>query len=221
MSFPFTREQFLEVFRSYNGAIGIAPLVLVTLAVVVISLSHSKQPWRHRVVAGILAFFWLWSGVVYHWGFFAAINRAATLFGALFVVEGLGLLNSGVRLDRFRIDPRATTTTGLGWLLVVYSIAIYPLLGWVFGHGYPSGPSFGAPCPITIFTLGIMLWTIPRIPLGLTLIPLTWAIIGSSAAVEFGIFEDFALGLSAIIVGSTLIRQRIAARHPSHGFRQA
>ena len=96
MSLPFTREQFLEVFRSYNAAIGFAPLVLLALAVAVLFLSYSQRAWRHRVISALLALLWLWSGMVYHWGFFSDINPAAKLFGALFVAQAVLLIILGV-----------------------------------------------------------------------------------------------------------------------------
>jgi hypothetical protein len=56
----------------------------------------SGRSWRHCVagtrriawwVATVLALLWLWTGIAYHWLAFAAINRAAWVFGALFVAE--------------------------------------------------------------------------------------------------------------------------------------
>ena len=99
-----------------------------------------------------------------------------------------------------------------GWVLIIYALTVYPVLGWLFGHGYPTGPSFGAPCPVTIFTLGMMLWTSGSVPVAAAVIPVLWAILGTSAAVALGIHEDLALGVSAVIVVVTIIRTRNAAR---------
>lgn len=212
MSLPFTREQFLEVFRSYNDAIGIAPALLLVLAVTIVALAHSKRAWRHRAITGLLAVLWLWSGVVYHWGFFEPINPAARLFGALFVAQAVLLIVRGVIRGQWEFDPRHATAARLGWLLIVYALVIYPLLGVSFGHGYPNGPTFGAPCPTTIFFLGTTLWIIGSTLLPV-IIPVMWSVIGTSAALSLGIHEDYALALSAVLVLVTLVRRRMAANH--------
>ena len=50
-----------------------------------------------------LAAFWAWTGLVYHIGFFAAINPLAFAFGAAFVLES-ALLPEGLE-----------STTGNSW----------------------------------------------------------------------------------------------------------
>jgi hypothetical protein len=63
----------------------------------------------------------------------------------------------------------------------------------MLGQRYPELPTFGLPCPTTIFTLG-MLSLCPRpVPWTLYLIPGLWAVIATSAAWVFGIGEDLAL----------------------------
>lgn len=210
MPLPFTRDQFFEVFRAYNEAIGAAPLLLTALAIVLVAMAFSDYSWRHRCIAALLGLLWLWSGLVYHWGFFAAINPAARLFGALFVVQAVLLFVLGAFRGQWRFDPRRGPTAGLGWVLIVYALVVYPALGWLLGHGYPAGPSFGAPCPVTIFTLGVMLWVVSGATLGAIIIPVLWSVVGTSAAVTLGIPEDFALGASALIVIASMRRRRVS-----------
>ena len=44
-----------------------------------------------------MAALWIWMGVAYHMLFFSQINKAAYLFGALFILEGILLLNYALR----------------------------------------------------------------------------------------------------------------------------
>lgn len=81
-----------------------------------------------------------------------------------------------------------------------YALAMYPVLGGLVGHGYPLGPSFGVPCPTTLFTLGALLWVRPLAPVGLLVIPVAWAVIGTTAAFALGIGEDLGLMLGALVV---------------------
>jgi hypothetical protein len=54
---------------------------------------------------------------------------------------------------------------------VVFALVLYPVIGYTFGHIYPSSPTFGLPCPTTIFTFGIFLWSDKRLPVAILVIP--------------------------------------------------
>jgi len=87
---------------------------------------------------------------------------------------------------------------------------IYPVLGYVLGHGYPNSPVFGVtPCPVTIFTFGLLLFA-NNVPKQILVIPLIWSVIGFSAALTMGIKEDIGL-LAAGLVGTAMIilQQRV------------
>jgi Family of unknown function (DUF6064) len=92
-----------------------------------------------------------------------------------------------------------------GGLFVAYSLLVYPMLNILFGHGWPIMPTFGAPCPIVIFTFGVLLWTNPAASPCFLVIPLVWAVVGTTAAMTLGMPEDAAMGLAAVIAAfSTL-----------------
>jgi hypothetical protein len=205
MSLPFTVEQFLEVFERYNLAIWPLHIVAYTLGLLAVGLAWRPSAAGHRLIGAILACFWLWMGIVYHLLFFRQINPAAIGFGALFVVQGILFLWVGVLRPGLTFAPRANGLGLIGGLFVAYAMVIYPMIGAVLGHGYPQSPSFGvAPCPTTIFTLGMLLWTGTRVPKGLLVIPLLWSLIGVSAALALGIREDLGL-LMAGLVGTALL----------------
>lgn len=66
-------------------------------------------------------------------------------------------------------------------------------------------PVFGVtPCPTTIFTFGLLLWTASRVPLYIIVIPFIWSLIGVSAAINLGIIEDYGLVVAGV-AGSILI----------------
>jgi len=92
----------------------------------------------------------------------------------------------------------------IGGIFALYALVIYPVLGYSFGHVYPASPTFGAPCPTTIFTFGLLLWTDKRFPRHILVIPLLWSIIGFTAALSLTIREDFGL-LIAGLLGTLLI----------------
>ncbi|MGZ8558856.1 MAG: DUF6064 family protein [Chitinophagaceae bacterium] len=207
MKLPFTVEQFLEAFKNYNQSVYPMQIVFYLLGATVIFLSIKKVANADRIINVILSFFWLWMGIVYHLFYFAQINKAAYLFGGIFILQGLlffyyGVLNNELSY-KFRFDK-------WGWdgaLLITYALIIYPFLGYVFGHSYPASPTLGLPCPTTIFTFGILMWFDKKIPLSILIVPSIWSIIGFLAALKLDVREDTGL-LVAGILGIIMIALR-------------
>ena len=152
---PFTQEQFLNVFSQYNNTVFPLQIFFVILGIAALGLAIKKSQLSDRIIFLILSFFWFWIGIVYHIIFFSSINPLAYVFGVLFTVEAVFLLYFGVikKQVEFRLAQNVYAIIGL--LLIIYSLIIYPLIGTYLGHGYPRLPTFGLPCPTTIFTFGI------------------------------------------------------------------
>lgn len=201
MPLPFSRDQFFAAFAAYNEAVAPAQVLLLALGIAAAALAvrppHVR--WSDRAIGVVLAGLWLWMGVEYHWRFFRPINPAATLFGAAFVVEA-GML-AWATVFRSGISFRAPRSLqgGLALALLVYAFAVYPAVGWALGHRYPAAPTFGLPCPTTIATLALLLWTVERPPLTVMLIPWVWALIGSTAVFQLGVREDLGLPVALVI----------------------
>lgn len=214
MNLPFTTEQFLSVFEHYNQAVWPMQIVLNLLGLVSIILAVRRTRFSNRLIAASLGFMWLWIGVVYHLAFFSGINPAAYAFGALNIVQGIVFLVFGLFYQRlsFRFKPNVYGIVGA--LVILYAMLIYPILGNILGHPYPQSPTFGLPCPTTIFTFGLLLWTDIKLPKSVLIIPFLWSLIGFSAALTLGIREDIGL-LVAGIVGVTLIIMKDRTASPS------
>jgi hypothetical protein len=200
MKMPFTIDQFLEVFRQYNLAIWPAQIPAYLLGFLAVWLAFRKGTPSNRIASGILSLFWIWNGAAYHLVFFSRINPAAFLFGGLYFLQGVLFFYSGVIKSRLSFEFRKDLSSFVGALIILYGLVIYNLIGPLFGHSYPYAPLFGvAPCPTTIFTLGLFLWADGKFPRYLFIIPGVWAIIGTFAAASFGIREDLGLIPAAIL----------------------
>jgi hypothetical protein len=204
---PFTVDQFLNVFEQYNVAVWPAQLFLYTIGMFVISLVLSRKSDFSRIVSLVLSLFWIWMGIVYHLWFFSAINKAAIVFAAFFVLQGILFFIAGVLKQQLTFRFTSNLYEILGNVVLVYALVVYPLLGNWLSHRYPATATFGLPCPTTIFTFGMLLWTIRRVPLYVLAIPLAWAFFGLWAAISLGMIEDFGL-LVAGLMGSMLISFR-------------
>jgi hypothetical protein len=207
MKLPFSVEQFLSIFQTYNNAIWPMQILLNLLALIAIVLAFRKTSVSSKIISAILGFLWLWTGVVYHLVYFSSINKAAYIFGALCVAQGLIFFITGVYRSSlsFRFQPNVQGI--IGALFILYALIVYPVLGYLLGHVYPASPTFGAPCPTTIFTFGLLLWTDKLFPRYILVIPLLWSIVGFSAALSLTIREDVGL-LIAGLLGTLLILLR-------------
>jgi uncharacterized protein DUF6064 len=199
MNLPFSIDQFLGVFQQYNTRVFPAQWILLFLAVFAVVTAINGGSQGSRAVSGVLALLWIWMGVVYHWAFFRSINPMAPIFAALFIVEGLLIVWFGVVRSRLAFELTGNAPSIIGMLLIVYALLAYPTLGYLLGHQYPAAPTFGVPCPTTIFTLGMMLLCRPPRSRVLLVIPVAWAVVGAVAAMQLGMREDLGLVVAAIV----------------------
>jgi hypothetical protein len=205
MNMPFTVDQFFEVFKNYNEAIWPAQLLAYVLGASALVLAFRTSRISNLIISGILALFWIWMGLFYHILHFSVINPAAWVFGMAFILQGLLFLVAGALFEkltfRFRIKPLPV----IGACFILYAMVIYPILGRSFGHLYPLAPMFGvAPCPTTIFTIGILLWTTKPVPGYLLIIPFLWSLVGMSAAINLRVPQDYGLVVT-VVLGTALI----------------
>lgn len=193
MSLPFTRTEFFGVFVGYNEAVWPAQIALYALGVAALGLVFVRRRYSDRFIAAILALLWLWMGGVYHLAYFRPINPAASLFGGAFLLGAAALAWEGVVRNRLRFDARDRAQSRIGYALIAYALVVYPLLAVLLGHAYPAMPTFGLPCPTTIFTLGMLALLRPPYPGYVLAVPVLWTLVGVQGALLLGVYEDFGL----------------------------
>jgi hypothetical protein len=210
---PFTAGQFLEVFERYHAAVGPAPVLLLALAAVVVGVLLRGGRVPSRIAWGILASLWAWMAVAYHAAVFSAINPAAWLFAVGFAAAaGAFAWRGAARGTLPQLHLVASRDALLGALLIAYALVAYPALGYLSGQRYPAMPTFGLPCPTTIFTLGVLLCTTRPAPAHLFGVPVLWAVIGTSAAILLNTPQDLALGAAAAIA----VAARLSPPRPAY-----
>jgi hypothetical protein len=217
---PFSSEQFFAVFASYNVAVW--PLQVVFNLVAISLVAVALLRWRRAgtIVPLGLAVFWIWMGLAYHWIYFADINPAARLFAVAFVAEGGLLALWGLKGPSPRFGPARDAFGITGGVLIAYALAIYPVLGIALGHTYPAQPTFGLPCPTTIFTIGLLLWAEPKVPWWLLIIPALWSVVGTTAVRYFGVLEDAVLPVAAWLGSAMILLENRRARTTSARHKQ-
>jgi len=209
---PFTVEQFFTVFADYNQTIWPAQWLLRAVPVGVLLLSVSPMAWRDRAICLLLGTLWAWMAIAYHLLSFSTINPAAYVFAACFLAQAVLFLwwavsNRPLSLGFCR-DFRGTA----GVAMLAYALIAYPAMSAWLGHAYPSAPTFGVPCPTTIFTLGILTLARTSRTTILFVFPLLWSAIGGSAAFLLGVWQDLGLVASGLAAAAVIGIDRIRAR---------
>lgn len=196
---PFTTTQFFDVFAAYNDAIWPAQLVAVALGTAALLALSRPSPRTDRIVLGVLAVMWAWTGGLYFIVHFAPINPAATLFGTGFLLQAALLGFAAMRVSARGFAVRTDPAGLVGLALVAYALVVYPVIGIWLGHALGELPAFGVtPCPVVLFTFGILLLA-ERVPWWLLIVPFVWSLIGGSAAFLLSVPQDFVLLLSGVL----------------------
>jgi hypothetical protein len=196
MQLPFTKEQFFDLFAAYDEALWPALVALWATSVVAsVLLFYSRRP-PDRWISALLAAHWIWSAMAYHVGFFTRINRAAWVFAALFLLQAAVFFWAGVVRGRLSFAPWRNAWAPVAWGLVAYSL-VYPAINAAQHLSVSRIPTFGVPCPTTIFTAGMLMLATPR-SWRLSIVPVMWSVIGGSAAFLLDVYADYALPLAGI-----------------------
>ena len=186
-------EAFIEVFKIYNQTIWPAQLTALFLSSLLLGLLMFPRPGSDRLISGLLALGWLWTGLVFMEIHLIKINWAAQYFGFVFATQGMLMIWSGVIRDRFRFYGDKSAASWFGLILVIFALTIYPL-GATYLHGYLSVQLAGlAPTPLVILTMGILLLCTNYSPVHLAVIPIVWSCADGATALNIGNWWDLSL----------------------------
>ncbi len=193
------------MFETYNQAVW--PMHIVTYIIGILSLILAIKKTKHsdRIIPALLCFLWMWSGIAFSIIFFSRVNSIWNRLGFILIMQSLLFLMYGfgfkpplsfkMRKDRYSI---------MGIVMIFYALLLYPLIGYLTGHGYPGYPIFGtAPFPVCIFTFGMLLCTDKRVTTPLLIIPLFWSVSGIINMTIYRVYADigaFIFGIAGFII---------------------
>ena len=210
---PFTVAQFFALFADYNAAIWPLQIVAYGLGGLAVIALWLRGPLVVQVILSVLAIMWALNGIGYHFLFFAEINPIAKVFAGFFLLQSILFAAAVMVPYDLRFEIRLNSRSAAGLSFIVYALLIYELLGYWAGHGLMAGPLFGvAPCPTTIFTIGILLLARGNWVAWLSIIPILWSFIGVAAALQFGVPEDLALPVAGAMLLITVAMGRVRVR---------
>lgn len=208
MELPFTTEQFFNVIEKYNLTMFPFQLIIFLLGIVCLFLLHSKLSSKDKLIGIYLGVLWIWIGVAYHLTFFTVINKAAFLFGGIFILQGILILFFTFTKNRLVFTFTLQIKDYLGYFFILYGLIIYPIISYLVEGSFEKTIIMGLPCPSTIFTFGLFMLTNNKFPKYLLLIPSLWAVVGMSAAINIGVIQDVMILIAAVTADTILIRRK-------------
>jgi len=208
MKLPFTPEQFFNVIENYNLSIFPFQLIITLLGIACLFLLHSKWSSKDKIIGIYLGALWIWIGTAYHFAFFASINKAAFLFGAIFILQGLLILYYSLIKNRLVFTSTFQVKDYLAYFLIFYGLIIYPIISYFVEGSLNMTIMMGLPCPSTIFTFGLFMLSTNKFPKILLIIPTLWAFVGLSAAINIGVYQDIMILVAALVANIFLISRK-------------
>lgn len=200
-------QETYRITAEYNQAIWPIIIIVSVLAIIMILLAIRKPGKYDKIFALILALESFWLGIVY-WLIvsFPQDPVTAIIIGVLWILIGLAFLYLGVFKKDLSLTYTGDSASIIGAIFILYALVGYPILQMLYGQFYPAMLLFGgAPCPFTIFTFGLLLWTDKKVPMIIPLLLLIYAIpVGIVATLVYQIWVDIAL-IPVSIIGIYLI----------------
>lgn len=202
MHLPFTPGEFFRVFADYNETVWPLQALLSLMALLCAGLVFSRASWSNNLVSMFLAIFWLWMGLAYHLAFFTRINPLAYGFCALSILGAAAFLWHGLYRRHLQFEWHGSGRNLAGAALIIFALVIYPVWTRWTGHTWPAIPTFGLPCPTTLFTIGMLALLASPYPRSVLLVPIVWCAIGVQAAFFLEVIPDLSLLAGAAVAGS-------------------
>jgi hypothetical protein len=108
-----------------------------------------------------------------------------------------------IDIFRAKIEFKLPKTGGKKYFtlfLIVSAFVLYPLIEYIAGHSYPKIPLFGvAPCPTIIFSLALLIGSMPRVDKKIFILLILPAIsYGFIVPITLGVWADSLLLISGI-----------------------
>ena len=178
----FDREAFYALIAQYNATIWPVTTVGLLLGVAILLAFGTKSMFRDRLIGAILALFWLWNGIAFHWLAFSSINFTAPAIAVLFILQALLFVWLSLARNAVYFEYQSRPAVAAGLIIAGASVALYPLLGLVTGLALGGLRVGTTPGPTALFTVGLLIAANGPARLYLLVIPLLWVVVTVVAA---------------------------------------
>lgn len=198
---PYSIEILFAIFAQFNQAVWPVQLgfYVLALAAVVMVFRRPDSVTTARLMNGVLALAWAWTGVGFHLVHFAPFNFAAPYYAVMFVSQAvLFAIATAKARPRYRAARDMPSMLGLG--VLSYALFGYPLVDLAMGQTWQSLRYFPmAPGATLLFTLGGLLMGSGRYTYLLFFIPVGWGLIAGVLAWWLGLVQDIVLPVASML----------------------
>lgn len=201
----FSPRVYWRQFELLNAAVWPAQLATVAIGLALVALVLRPGAARFvRPALAALGLLWAVTAYGYFWTRYATINWAAPYAAAVFAAQAAALLAAAALGRRPAPLPDVVTKTG-ATALVLWGVALHPLLAALEGRRWTSAEVFGlAPDPTAIATLGVLALLPRGAQFALGLAPILW-LMASAATLGVMGSAQAAVPLAAAVFGLLLI----------------
>jgi hypothetical protein len=207
----FSPRTYYRMFELYHAEIWPIHVVVLASVGVIAVLLRREDEWRGRVIAAVLAGWWLWVAVAFHLERYATINWAARYFGAGFAIQALLLLWISVVRGQLRFGFSRQPEAYAAVALLLVAFVVEPIAGLLTGRTWRQVEMFGVtPDPTAIATLALLALSTPRASRILAVLPVVWCAIGGATLWALG-SPDAWVVLLAGLAGLVLAIRRSSA----------
>lgn len=186
-----SQDLFYKRMLEYNTDVFPVMILCYICAVFVIGIIGTKSHMKNRISGFFLSFLFIFNGLIEFIFYYGSVSSQYYVWGSLWIIQGIAFfVHSGIK-DSFSLEYKKDYKTIIAIILIFSALIIYPVIGFLTGHGYPTGPIFGvAPCPVTIFTFALLIINRQLFPIFLLVIPFLWSLTGIYAIFFFHVYQD-------------------------------
>jgi len=207
-------EHLLEQIGQYNQMFFpfslILPSALALIAVLLVLFRFTRPGSRDNgLMNSFLALLYAIAGLETFYPSFLGEVRVEYISGAviMWIFSSFFVWDIFHKKTDFRLSPQIDLRV-LSLLLMSYGIFIYPLVEWALGFTWPRMVLFGAECPSTIFTIGLLIGSIPQVNKIIYIALSIGAIISGGTFAMLGATFDIAYFASGVCGLLMLIKYR-------------
>ncbi len=169
---PYSKEVLDATIYEYQEAFWPFQFIFILLVLwILYSIWNSKEK-HHRIISGIVAFFWFWTGLVFEANYYNNINWAGFYICLVFILQGFLLLWFGVFKNGI-VFKQSHIFASLALLIII----AYLILQLLFGATVFEVSIIGMlPDTTALFSLLFLLIPVKKRVWSLLPIPVIWLV---------------------------------------------
>lgn len=190
-------EMFWNTILFYNNATILYQAIMFFVGFVLTIWLYMKPSQIAKVSMKIyLAFSFAWISIVFFILYDKSIMGhfiASPLFGIisiLFIVD--------IFINKTKFEFNKSKTVKISVILFYLLYLTYPFVSFIIGHSFPRIVTLIMPCPLTVFTITLMVSSMPKIDKKVFALLLVWGITALPKIFKFQVPEDWILFISGI-----------------------